>query len=170
MRHDSDMDRPLDTDPGHVVSGAQAFTEHAEQLVRTARLRICLFTQTLDARIYGGERLAEAVRAFVLQHERTRVQVLIQQPEVTVRSANHLVELGRRLSSRIQFRQPAEEQRRIASEYLVGDERQVLYKERADQLEAVWVDAPLEARLRLRDFDAIWDHAVPARELGEFRL
>ncbi|TJY62307.1 hypothetical protein E4T66_08815 [Sinimarinibacterium sp. CAU 1509] len=159
------------SESGSVIQGAAAFTEHSERLVRAARMRVCLFSQTLDARIYGGEGFADAVREFVLKHERTRVQVLIQQPEVTVRSANHLVELGRRLSSRIQFRQPSDEHRRIASEYLIGDERQVLYKERADQLDAVWQpEAPLEARLRLRDFDAIWEYAVPAQELGEFRL
>ncbi len=158
-------------DSGNVIQGTAAFIEHAESLVRGARMRVCLFTQTLDARIYGGERFTDAVREFVLQHERAHVQVLIQQPEVAVRRANHLVELGRRLSSRIQFRQPSDEHRGLVCEYLIGDERQMLYKERTDQLDAVWQpEAPREARLRLREFDAVWDYAVPARELGELRL
>jgi hypothetical protein len=158
-------------DGGERVTGFSAFADCAVRLVQASRMSVCALTQTLDARLYGGEAFADAVRRFVLQHERARVRILVQQPEVAVRSANHLIETARRLSSRIQFRQPGEDHRLLASEYWIGDERRVLHRERPEHLDAYWFeDAPLQARLRLRSFEEIWEHAVPARELGELRL
>lgn len=157
--------------PASVVSGRSAFAEHAAQLIAGAYLDVCAFTQTLAADLYGGEAFAQTVKQFALQHERARVRILIAHPDVTARSANFLVELARRLPSRISLRTPGEPHLGIPSEYWIADERSVLFKERDDQLDAVWQpDMPLDARRQRRRFEEIWDHALPARELSELRI
>ena len=77
----------------------------------------------------------------------------------------------RRASSRIHCRQLSQERQSLIEEYLVGDERSVLYRDRYDQLQAqCHQQAPLEARRRLKDFNPLWEESLPAREFSELRI
>ncbi|HSW13317.1 MAG TPA: hypothetical protein VLI06_10795 [Solimonas sp.] len=149
-----------------VVSGVAAFTEHAVRVAQAARMDIVIFSDALDRRIYGDDRFVSTVRAFVLQNRRARLRVIVRQPGQAMRGAHRLVELGRMLSSRIEFRQPPEERRLPTDEYLLADERALLIRSGPTELEARYFpSAPLEARQRLREFNVLWEESVPAREL-----
>ncbi len=153
-----------------LISGGQAFREALASVTAQARLQLSLLSFDLEARTYGDEAFVETVRRFALSHERARVRVLINDTERTMRRAHRLVELGRQLSSRIQFRQLPEEHRGLVEEYLIADERALLFRERSDALEARLECVPLSARLKLRAFDPLWEQSTPARELAELRI
>lgn len=154
-----------------LVTGSTAFLEHAILLAEAARLELVICSATLDRRLYGDEILIDRVRRFLLQHRRARLRVLVGQPQAAMRASHRLVELGRALSSRIEFRQPAEERQLPADEYLIADERVQLVRSTPEQLEArYFADAPMAARLQLRVFNALWEEAVPAREFSELRI
>lgn len=154
-----------------LVTGGAAFLEHAVRLVEAARLELVICSAMLDRRVYGDETFIDRVRRFVLQHRRARLRVLVGQPQAAMRASHRLVELGRALSSRIEFRQPAEERQLPADEYLIADERVQLIRATPEQLEArYFADAPMAARLQLRVFNALWEEAVPAREFSELRI
>ena len=153
-----------------LISGAQAFREALASLATEARMQLSLLSFDLDARTYGDEAFVENVRRFALSHERARVRVLINDTERTMRRAHRLVELGRQLSSRIQFRQLPEEHRGLIEEYLIADERALLSRDRSDALDARLESVPLSARLKLREFDPLWEQSTPARELAELRI
>lgn len=158
-----------DEDPNspQALAGAQAYRETLTQVVGFARLQLSLLSFDLDARVYGDEAFVEVVRSFVISHERARLRVLVNDCGRTMRRAHRLVELGRLLSSRIEFRELAEENRGIVEEYLLADERALLHRERRDALDArLQPQAPLAARLKLREFDALWEQSAVAREFS----
>lgn len=162
----------MDTAAGHeTLSGIEAFRACTVRMFENARLQAVLFSQILDRRTYGAEEVIVAIKDFALRHRRARLRVLVAAPQQAMRAGNRLVELGRMLSSRIEFRELPESHRRLREEYLLTDERSLLYRAEPKELDAqYWPDAPLHARGVLREFEAIWQEAPPARELSELRL
>jgi hypothetical protein len=165
----NELPPPLPGSEAIALSGLAAFAEHAVQLVEAARMDVAILSPVLDRRIFGDERLIAAVRSFVLQHRRARLRILVLQPGRTMQSGHRLVELGRMLSSRIEFRQPDPERPVPAEEFLVADERIVLSRS-PEETEASYAVSPLLARQQLRTFNALWEISPPARELSELKL
>lgn len=153
------------------VIGRESYAAALEQLVAPARMEVVILSHGFDAALYGGETFVERIKDFCLAHERARVRVLVNQPALAMRGAHRFIELGRRLPSRIQFRQLDEEDRGVVEELVVADGRGLLHRETPDQLEARFIaDAPLDARARLKTFDELWERGVPAREFSELKI
>ncbi len=154
-----------------LVSGVAAFTEHAVLVARAARMDIVIYSDGLDRRIYGDEAFVATVRSFVLQHRRARVRALVRQPGLAMRGAHRLVELGRLLSSRIEFREPPPERSIPQDEYILADEKALLLRSAPEELDAKYLPhAPLDARQQLRTFNTLWEESVPAQEMRSLGL
>jgi hypothetical protein len=154
-----------------VVVGREAQAAAVLQLAQLAYVEIAILSHGFEARLYGADALAERVKQFCLAHERARVRVLVNQPALAMREAHRLIELGRRLPSRMAFRQLDEEDRGVVEDLVIADGRSVLRREAPNQIEArLWIETPLEARLRLKTFDELWERAVPAREFSELKI
>jgi hypothetical protein len=154
-----------------VVVGREAQAAAVIELATLARMEFVVLSHGFDARLYGTEALVERVKDFCLAHERARVRVLVNQPALAMREAHRFVELGRRLPSRVAFRQLDEEDRGVVEELVIADGRSVMRRESPDQLEArLWIETPLEARLRLKTFNELWERGVPAREFSELKI
>jgi hypothetical protein len=150
-----------------LVEGRSAFAARALEFVGTARLEILLLSYDLDRALYGSPEFVEAVQRFALSSERARLQVLLSQPHRTASSGHRLVELGRRLPSRIEFRELLPERVQTSQrEVLIVDQRAVLVREAPDSLEArCWRAAPMEARRLREPLMRGWDESPPASEL-----
>jgi hypothetical protein len=155
-----------------LLTGAADYAARATQMVSQARMEVALMSQELDRRIYGTEVFTEALRRFVLQHERTRVRVLVNSTQAAMSNSPRLVEFGRSLSSFVEFREllPARQQA-IREEYVVADGRILLYRETPQDLEAKYYGAaPHVARLQLKTFDLLWNESTAAQELRKLSL
>jgi hypothetical protein len=154
-----------------VVIGQADFLRRATELVNTARLELTLFSQGLDRRTYSSEDFIAPLQKFLLQHQRARLRVIVHSPGLAMRTGHRLVELGRRLSSRIEFRELPYERRLIEREYLIADESALLIRESVEQLEArYYPHAPLLARERRREFEPIWQESAPVAEFRDLKL
>lgn len=162
----------MDETAPQIVNGAADFAARATHMVSTARMEVALLTQELDRRIYGTTAFADAMRHFVLQHPHTKVRILVNAAQSAVANSPRLVELGRSLTSFVEFRQvPPERQQVIREETLITDGRVMLYRETPSDLEAKYYDAaPSQARLKLKDFDVLWHEAQPAQELRKLGI
>ena len=153
------------------VTGAEAFASAAIEVVSGARHQLALMSVDLDRRLFGTDRFTEELRNFILQHRRARLRVLVHEPASAVRNSVRLVEFGRLLSSRIEFRTMPEQRRKLREEFLIADERALLYRSSPDQMDAKhYADAPMVARSQLRAFDAVWQEATVAREMSSLGL
>lgn len=160
-----------DTALPELIAGQTQSIAAVADLVAGARRQLAILSYRLEPALYGAAPVVDALRAFVLGHERTRVRILVNQPDLAMRRAHRLVELARRLSSRVEFRELTEEQRGIVDDCVVVDVDGVWRRERPEQLESrLFRHAPLEARLQLRRFDPLWDESPPARAFTELRL
>jgi hypothetical protein len=155
-----------------LLTGVADFAARATQMVSQARNELALLTQELDRRIYGTEVFNECVRRFVLQHSKTRVRVLVNSTQMAIANSPRLVELGRSMSTFVEFRElPPPRQLVIREEYLITDGRLLLYRETPQDLESKYYGAaPHVARIRLRDFDQLWSESAVAQELRKLNL
>lgn len=166
------MGTSADKDPVvALASGSAGFLLRLVEMTRTARMQISVLSQTLDRRIYGNEDFLTPLQSFLLQHERARLRVLVRIPEAAMRSGHRLVELGRKISSRVEFRELLPEHRLIEREYVIVDERGLLLRESPQELDArYYASAPLLAREQLREFENLWQESPPSAELRSLRI
>jgi hypothetical protein len=155
-----------------LLTGSADFAARATQMVSQAYIELALLTQELDRRIYGTEIFSESLRRFVLQHDRTRVRVLVNSTQLAISNSPRFVEFGRAMSSFVEFRELLPNRRMsIREEYLVADGRILLYRETPQDLEAKYYGtAPHLARLKLKDFDTLWHESTTAQELRQLSL
>lgn len=137
--------------------------------VATARREVLLLSFDFDRALYGGEAFVDAIKALGLSSERARIRVLINQPRAAMKGAHRFVELGRRLPSRIEFRELNEE-RQIGhrGDWLIVDERHLIERGSPDALVArQQLDAPLIAGAKATAFMALWEES---QACAEFRV
>lgn len=161
----------MDDATPQLLNGVAEFAERATGMVGGAHMEIALLTQELDRRVYGTAAFAEALRRFVLQHAHTRVRVLVNSTQAAVANSPRLVELGRSLTSFVEFRElQPQRQPVVREEVLITDGRAMLYRETPSDLEAKYYDSPAEARLKLKEFGLLWDESEPAQELRKLGI
>jgi len=149
------------------LQGRAEFALAALSVARVAQHELLLLTYAFESALYGSESIVEAIKAFALAHERATLKVLINQPRLCVQGGHRLIELGRRLPSRIQFRELLEERTLThRGELLIADRKAVLERNEPDALFArQTMNAPLLGKQRGADFDALWEESPPATEL-----
>lgn len=141
------------------------------QLVAQARVSLALLSVELDQHLFGTSRFADQLRNFVLQHRRARLRVLVHEPTKAIKNSPRLAELGLALSSRIEFRVVHETGRKQTEEFLIADERALIYRGApSDPGAKLYADAPLVARSHLRAFEVLWADAGIAREFSVPRI
>ncbi len=153
------------------LNGRIEFLAAAKRLISDTRYNASLLTQVMDPRVFGDATFADAVKQFLLLQRNARLRVLVAQPQLAVRGPHALVDLGRLLASRVEFREFAPGKIAPAEEMLLADGRLLLERSSADALEARLIrEDPMTARERQRRFDNLWDHAVPSIELRRLSL
>jgi hypothetical protein len=155
-----------------LVTSVADFAARATQMVSGARNEVALLTQELDRRVYGSGIFTESLRRFVLQHSHTRVRILVNSTQLAIANSPRLVEFGRSLTSFVEFRELlSQRQQVVREELLIVDGRVMLSRESPGDLEAKFYGAsPGLARLRMKDFDLLWDESVPAQELRKLGI
>lgn len=149
------------------VTGVSGFSEAALEVIGAARYELALMSVSLDGKTFATEAFVDRLREFILSHRRARLRVLVHDPKAAIKNSVRLVEFGRMLTSRIEFRECSAQGRKLSEEYFIADELAVLHRSAPDQIDAKFYrDAPRVARSQLKAFDAIWDESVVARELS----
>ncbi len=134
-------------------------------MVLQARMYLAMFTRDLEPLIYNTEEFSAAVRQLALRSRYSRIRIIVVDPTTAIKDGHRLIELGRRLSSFIEFRRPSADHANLPEAFLVADETGLLYRPVASRYEGFAdPDNPSEARVRLRLFDEIWERAEPEPE------
>ena len=96
------------------------------------------------------------------------VRVLLFDPRAATQSGHRLIELARRLTSRIAIRRVADEDQERLDAFLIVDETGYVHRRLAERLEAIadYADPPAARRLR-QDFERLWEHGSVDSELRQ---
>lgn len=152
--------------PPDKLEGRVALAAAMLDAVKPARLEVLILSFEFDRAFYGSEDFVDEIKRVVLSTERAKVRVLINQPRSAMKASHRLVELGRRVPSRIEFRELSDE-RQITQrgEWLIVDQRQFIERRAPDSLVAYgWRDAALQARAKAREFNELWEESLPSTE------
>lgn len=148
------------------LEGRAELASAALAAVATARRDVLLLSYDFDRVLYGGQAFVDAIKVLGLSSERARIRVLINQPRAAMKGAHRFVELGRRMPSRIEFRELNEERQiSLRGDWLIVDERHLIERGSPDALIArQQLDAPLAARAKAKAFMELWDESPGCTE------
>ena len=136
-------------------------------LFKQAQRTIYIYTHALDPKIFNQSDCIDALKAFVLQHSSARVQVLIRNPDRTLRSGHRLIALARHLSSYIEIRVIHEDYAGPQDAFLLADQRAMLQLQEGDRYDGIcnFNNPRLSTELSHR-FTEVWNHSIG---IAEFR-
>jgi hypothetical protein len=143
----------------------------AVRLATAAQREILIFSWDLDAPLYNRTAFLDAVRALALGSRAAQVRILLQTNERVQREGHRLVDLARRLSSRMEIRKVDPEHAGHPENFLLVDGMGYLRKRLHTRLEAVVsFHAPLDVR-HFRDFfNGVWNASEQDYELRRLHL
>ncbi|MFA5940626.1 MAG: hypothetical protein WC809_14815 [Sinimarinibacterium sp.] len=161
---------PHEPPPPHAVVGLTETIATVAGVIGHARNELAILSCRLEPALYGDMAVVDAVSQLALRHERVRIRVLVNAPDLAMRRAHRLVEFARRLTSRIEFRELPEDQRGLVEDCVIADSVAVWRRDNPDQLESRVYESTLEARLQLRRFDPLWEVSTPARAFTQLHI
>jgi len=126
-------------------------------VTKEASRKLSIFTHDLDPGIYDDPDFLEIVKHMVLSQAYARIRVLIADPARAIKNGNSFVQLGRRLSTYIEFRHVREDFRTHAESFCIADETALVYRLQHQRWEGI-ADTyePAIAKLYGTMFNEIW--------------
>lgn len=151
----------LDTTTGSLkLDSRTLIRDTSAELASRARRELLLLSRRLDPELYDHRPFLDAVERLALARPNLAVRILVFDPRGASQSGHRLVELTRRLTSRIAIRRVGEDDQDRLDAFLIGDERDSLRRQAADAWEAVAdFDNPLAARRLRTDFESLWERS-----------
>ena len=154
-----------------VLSSIDETLDAIVEMAGSTNRRISIFTHDLEPGVYNEERFLEAVKRLTLGKPFVRIRVLIANPSRVVRNGNPFVQLARRLSACIEFRNVDEEYRDHREAFFIADEAALVYRVDAQKWEGIAdTHEPAVARRYLGLFDEIWNTSRVETEVRELRV
>lgn len=153
-----------DTGEGACIAGLLACLERP-------RRTLLLLSPLLDPLLFDRPDVVEAVSAFARDARQARVQILIRDSSLIVARGHRLVELARRLESRIEVRKLPDDAGTRELSFMTWDERGcwLLPDYREYQALRNFHD-PVQAKRLTEQFARLWARSAPDPELRLLRL
>lgn len=141
------------------------------QLAKQARREIHILSTDLEPEVYNQQEFLDALTVLTTSSHRSRVQLIVCDPDRVAKYGHRLIELARRLSSQFEIRCPIEEYRENHANFLVADRIGYVLQGAAPSSEttADFCDPRTALRL-LGEFDETWQHSDPSPELRQLYL
>jgi predicted GNAT family N-acyltransferase len=135
------------------------------------RRRLVIFSQHLDHALYDQEQLVEAMSRFARSSPSVEARVLVSDSSLIVSRGHRLVELARRLDSRIEVRRISRDLSPGEQSFVVWDHRgYFLMPDFRDYTALVNLYDPVQAKRLLEAFDYFWARSTSDPELRTLKL
>lgn len=136
------------------------FQQVTEKMAREARRSIDIFTFDLDKPIYDRPGFLDAAKQLALHTPKIAIRVLLQQSEKVEKEGHRLVDLARRLTSRIEIRRPHPDYIDHPENFMIVDRIGYLRRSLAERYEGeANFCQPMESRLLSEFFTEVWDRS-----------
>lgn len=141
------------------------------RVAQQAQRELLLLSNALEPDLYDQALFLSEVKRLALARPVLSVRVLLFDPRRASQGGHRLIELARRLTSRIAIRCVGEDDQDCPDAFLIADERGYLHRRRAATTEAVAdFNHPREARRLRVAFDQLWERSTIAPELNRLYL
>lgn len=147
------------------LSSLRENREAAVAVAVLAKRELVLFTPDLEPLLYDQEEFLGVVRTLATRSRFSRIRVVCLDSGPSVRAQHRFIGLAQRFSSYIEVRRASRDHAGLTDTYLVADETALLYRPLYSRYEGYAdLNAPMEARQRLRGFEDVWQQAEPDPE------
>ena len=147
-------------------------TRHATELMTgQAQTSLDIFSRDLDPFLYDNEAFLDALSRLCLRNRQASIRFLVQDPATPIKRGHRLIELGRKLSSSIELRQPHQDYQHFNDAYLVADRCGLIHRSLADRFEGTAnFYAPVDAHRKLDFFTEVWERSESHPEFRRLYL
>ena len=153
------------------LRGAEAVHTAVRMLIERAERTLAVYTPTLIPALLNSTPATFALAQFAVRRRHNTVRVLVDDAQQALRDNDRLVQLSRRASDVIAWRETAPEDRGGSDLFLVADGRACIYLPDRSRNDGEWAEVkdPLPVDL-LKRFDALWERSQPATALNPVGL
>ncbi len=147
-------------------------TGHAcDLLASQASLSLDIFSRELDPALYDRQAFLDEIARFCKQNTVVNVRILVQEPTRPAREGHRLIDLSRRLSSKIEIRQPHADYRSWNEAFLVADGCGFVHRKFSDRSEGTAnFHDPTRSRRLLDFFTEVWERSEQHPEVRRLYL
>jgi hypothetical protein len=137
-------------------------------LARQAKRSLTIFSYDLEPPIYNSLGFYEAAREVIGSDPNASIRILVYDISRTIIRGHRLLDLSRRLSSRVQIRKLS---RKYNHAFLIADEIGVLDRRRAERYEATAnFNSAGWANNLLHFFNGVWDQSSRTAEVQSLNI
>ncbi len=151
--HTSEIDTNLS-----LIDELDDFSRHSLQVVESSRREVLLLSKTLDPAIYDNELFYQGILDLARRDRNVQVKILVKDIKPLVQHGHRILNLARRLSSKIEIRKLLIKPEKDSITYLIGDRKHLLYMHE-DQVYNGFVnyEAAQESKSLADEFTYLWD-------------
>ena len=141
-----------------LLEGVEAFRERALAALRSGQRKVYLLSETLDPAVYDNDAFRDALRDLVIRDRYCRAFILVKDIQGVVERGHRLLELSRRLSSKVSMRRLTVMPRNKDEAYLIVGRHILLYKH-DDRQYSGYLDPDAAPRCRslVEEFTQLWN-------------
>jgi phosphatidylserine/phosphatidylglycerophosphate/cardiolipin synthase-like enzyme len=154
-----------------LLTGVTECKDAALRLTTQAKRSIYIFSYDLDHKIYNQTDFLEAVKELAIRSEHSQVKILLQHNEKVQREGHRLIQLWRRLTSKIEIRKPDADHIDHIENFLLVDDTGYLHRKLyTDYTATVDFNAKLATRQFSTFFHEVWEQSEPDSELRNLHI
>ncbi len=141
-----------------LIDELEDFNNHSLKVIEASRREILIISKTLDPALFDTESLYQKVLDMARSDRNARVKILVKDIRPIVERGHRLLNLARRLSSKVEMRKLLGKTERDSISYVIGDRKQLLYLHE-DQIYNWFVnyEGAVESKGLADEFDYLWD-------------
>lgn len=152
------------------IEGRQGMASACANLVITLQRDFRLLTVTLDGGVFAQKEVLDQLQRVGAKDPKARFRIMVH-PEIRPqRSTLPLLELSRKLSSCMTFRQLPETMRNEKRDLLLVDSHSALLRADPEARQSILHRERARIRNLQREFDGLWEHCQPAAEFRSLVL
>lgn len=155
----------------YLLDGINDFQQHALMLVEKCRRNLSILSHDLDTLVYDNASFVSALSALARSSRYSQIHILVKETRPLIERRHQLVELSRRLSSKVILRKLTLLPENTDMAFMIGDDDKLLYKN-DDQVYRGFAnhDARAEVRRLGETFNYVWQYAEPEPGLQQLHL
>lgn len=154
-----------------ILQGRDSFQQVSEEMLRQAKHYLDIFTYDLDKPIYDQSGFVDAAKRLAIECRGIGVRILIQDSERAQREGHRLIDLARRLTSKMEIRRPHADYIDHPENFMIVDRIGYIRRRVAERYEG---DAnfchPLESKLLTEFYTEVWERSEPDSSLRRLYL
>lgn len=142
----------------YLLEDAEAFAKHAKQMVEQSSREVCILSTNLDPLLFDQDDFADRLSKLARSDRHARVRILVKDIRPMLDRGHKLLNLSRRLSSKVHIHRLLTDPEDNCHSYLLGDREHLLYMHE-DGVYHGFADYQAAPKLRqfLEDFNHLWE-------------